>query len=427
MPATPTRPTAITTKLQTPSKSGSITPRRTVNSSLNSAASSASNLQSMASNTPLNSFNSRLFWPDMITLPENKWCFDVDNIINRLKDSESQSLSIKKNMEKCLIYFYNMKKKLKLFDHTYTASCILFFRYWYVYNLPPNIIDCIHLSQAILVTACKTMENNRPAESYVNSTCEFIAKDIYNGSNVNIDKLKWETKDRLVNNEKKILCQFGFDLNLDNPKEIIEEIFNGFYRFNRDFTLTDDFKKIFPKIIQEARNFIIQAITQPISLLFDGYTFIVISLIYCGLQYKTLIDKDFKFPKNFFKDRFPIILHSIDFEKKFQDYKLIEETFFDLKSNKKDKLSIKKEDIESLLQEDDDLEEDSSEQNPKDDPYSYEKIKSGIVKQELLDHTQERLNQMLQNTINESKKRTRNEPFAENDLLANKDIKRTKI
>ncbi|CAI7402469.1 CPS_collapsed_G0039160.mRNA.1.CDS.1 [Saccharomyces cerevisiae] len=142
------------------------------------------------------------------------------------------------------------------------------------------------------------MENNRPIEAYIKATCEFLMQNIPSlKSRTNIDKLKWEFRDKLVTNEKEILCLFGFDLNISNPKELIEEVFSGYYRFNRDHNLPENFKKAFPKILQESRNFMVQAVTQPVSLLCDGYTFIVLSLIYCGLEYKKLVDKDFRYPK----------------------------------------------------------------------------------------------------------------------------------
>lgn len=354
------------------------------------------------------SFNSRLLWPDMITLPTNKWYFTKDEVIERLNQNPAKVKEIKKNMELCLMYFYTMKKILKLFDHTYTASCILFFRYWYIYDIPFNLQECTHLSLAILVTACKTMENNRPMDNYIQATSEFIIKNIINvngkRTSVNQDKLKWEIKDKLINKEKEVLCKLGFDLNLKNPKELIEDIFGNFYKYNRDNTLPDDFKKIFPKIIQESRNFIIQAITQPISLLFNGYEFILIALIFCGIQYKKIVDPNFKFPKNFFKERFPIKFDPLSIETFFAEYKVIEDSFFDLKSNKSDKLLIKKEEIDSILQEDleegdKDIEQTSIENTS---IYDYDKIKSGIVHQDLLDATEKRLKEMYEKLESES-------------------------
>lgn len=348
------------------------------------------------------SYNSRLYWPDIINTPVNTWTFSCMDIIDKLDKNPQTAAEEKKNMEKCLMYFYTMKKKLNLFDHTYTAASILFYRFWFIYGLPGSLANCIHVSQAILITACKSMENNRPIDSYIKGTCEFINQIVHghrNGSN--IDKLKWEVRDKLVEYEKRVLNLFGFDINLDNPKEIIEYIFSGFYRYNRDYDLPDYFKESLPKILVEARSFIIQAVTQPVSLLCDGHSFLVLSLLYCGVQYKKLVNDKFKYPKDFFKDRFPIVVTAEKFEAYFTDYRLLEQNFFDLKSNKGDKLQITKSELDSILQETWDSSLDS-EDIP--DPYSYEIIKSGEVRQELLDHIEERVADYIQKMVATSEK-----------------------
>lgn len=343
-----------------------------------------------SSNTTKKVYNSRLYWPDIINTPENKWTFNCVEIIEKLDKNEQKATEEKKNMEKCLMYFYTMKKKLNLFDHTYTAASILFFRFWYVYGLPASLINCIHVSQAILVTACKTMENNRPIDAYIKATCEYINQMIYGNRNSgNIDKLKWEVRDKLVTYEQRILTHFGFDINIDNPKEIVEDIFSGFYRYNRDFELPNEFKEILPKLLIEVRSFIIQAVTQPVSLLCDGYSFLALAMLYCGIQYKKKVDKNFKYPANFFKERFPIEVDAEKFAAYFTDYRLLEQSFFDLKSNKGDKLQISVQEIESILQ------ESPREETVIGDPYSYERIESGEVQQELLDHIEERVNEYI--------------------------------
>lgn len=365
-------------------------------------------------------FNPRLLWPDMIRIPANPWTFTCKEVIEKLGTNPQATAEMKRYMEKCLIYFYTVKKKLNLLDHTYTAACILFFRYWYVYGLPPALMDCIHISQAILVTACKTMENNRPIDAYVKATCEFLAKDLGGlRSKQNMDKLRWDVRDRLVESEKAILCSFGFDLNIENPKELIEEMFSGYYRFNRDYDLPEEFKLVFPKILQEARNFIVQAVTQPVSLLCDGYTFIALSLIYCGLQFKKLVDKDFKFPPNFFSEKFPVVVTAQRFEEIFTDYRIIEENFFDLKSNKGDKLQISAADINSVIQEPEVSEEP---QTAAANPYDYELMKSGEVKQELIDHIEKRVQELFDRTVMEAKKRS-----SENPSEAEPAVKKAKV
>lgn len=369
------------------------------NGAVSSTTSNATNSNSTNAATP-KTFNSRLLWPDIIKTPENSWTFTCKEIIDRLGTDPHSAADTKKNMENCLMYFYTLKKKLNLFDHSYTAACILFFRYWYVYGLPPVYVDCIHMSQAILVSACKVMENNRPIDMYVKATAEFLSHSSNNRMQKNIDKLKWDVRDKLVTNEKKFMCLFGFDLNFENPKEIIEEIFSAYYRYNRDFDLPDEFTKVFPKILQQVRSFIVQAVTQPVSLLCDGYSFIALALIYCGLQYKNQVDKDFKFPKNFFKERFPISVTSKKMNELFTDYRILEDNFFNLKSNKGDKLQISVDDIDGIIDE-----ANGTEAERVADPYDYDLIKSGEVKQELLDHIEVRVRELFEKTIAENKKR----------------------
>lgn len=335
-------------------------------------------------------YNPRQYWPDVINTPTNIWSFSCGDIINKLDDNDQKAAEEKKNMEKCLMYFYTMKKKLNLFDHTYTAASILFYRFWFQYGLPGSLLNCIHVAHAILVTACKTMENNRPIDSYVKETCEFINKVVYGQKNAsNIDKLKWEVRDKLVTNEKRVLSHFGFDINIENPKELVEDIFSGFYRYNRDYDLPEEFRSILPKLLQEVRSFIVLAVTQPVSLLCDGYSFLALSLLYCGIQYKTHVNAEFKFPKNFFKERFPIMVTAEKFEAYFTDYRLLEQSFFDLKSNKGDKLLISRKDIESIIEEENGLTEEST------DPYSYETLKDGNIRPELMDHIEQRVEEYI--------------------------------
>ncbi|GCE98265.1 Bur2p [Zygosaccharomyces mellis] len=369
-----------------------------------------------AAPTSKKEYNTRLLWPDMIKTPDNTWTFSCKEIIEKLGTNPQATAELKRNMEKCLIYFYTVKKILGLFDHTYTASCILFFRYWYVYGLPPYLPDCIHIAQAILVTACKTVENNRPVDAYIKATCDYFIKET-TGLRVrqNMDKLKWDVRDRLISNEKRILCCFGFDLNLENPKELIEEMFSGFYRFNRDYNLPNEFKQIFPRILQEARNFLVQAVTQPVSLLCDGYSFVALALIYCGLQYKKSVDIKFQFPVNFFRDKFPVLVTAQRFGQFFNDYRVLEENFFDLKSNKREKLQISVQEIDELLNEEPSLDGEVS------NPYDSNLIKSGEVRQELKDHIHKRIREIYERTVAETKKRMSPENVA--DLEQNKKLK----
>lgn len=383
-------------------------------------------------------FNERLFWPDQIILPQNNWCFNHAQIIDKLytastKDDNTtpidknspQIVERKKIMEKCLLYFYQMKKKLNLMDHTYTAACIIYFRIWFIHNLPTSLFNCLQISQAILVTACKIMENNRPTDMYILSTCEFCFQFIPNlNVKYNMDKLKWEIKDNLIKNERKILILLAFDLNIDNPKIIIDNIFNSYHKFNRDLNLPQIFiNKQFPKILNDSRIFIVQAITQPISLLMNGFEFVILSLLFCGLQYKLNIDPNFKFPLNFFYDRFDnLILNPEKFANLFQSYKLLEDNFFQLKSNKNNLLSIDLNDIKSIIDEPSNTEmekqilnQDENEDNIDitknindtilNDTDNYNVLKNGIVSQELLDHTEAKINEFMNKIIldNENK------------------------
>lgn len=394
-------------------------------------------------------FNGRLFWPDQIQLPQNKWCFNHSEIINKLytinnKDDNSSTKVDKNNplinekkkvMEKCLLYFYQMKKKLNLMDHTYTAACIIYFRIWFVHGLPTSLFNCIQISQAILVTACKIMENNRPIDMYILSTCEFCFQFIPNlNVKYNMDKLKWEIKDNLIKNERKILILLGFDLNIDNPKIIIDNVFNSYHKFNRDLKLPQDFiNKQFPKILNESRIFIVQAITQPISLLMNGYEFVILSLLFCGLQYKSNVDSNFKFPSNFFYDRFHnLILEPAKYVEFFNSYKLIEDSFFQLKSNKNNLLLINLDDINSIIDEPlnaDDIKthkeeglnaqsnkllEDSFIDAYKDfdniilnDTDNYNDLRNGVVSQDLLDHTETKINELMNKIISESENKNK--------------------
>ncbi|SCU95777.1 LANO_0E11364g1_1 [Lachancea nothofagi CBS 11611] len=351
---------------------------------------SQTNINSPATTT--DGFNARTLWPDMIRTPTNKWVYTCKEIVDRLGTDPHIANELKRRMEKCLMYFYVMKKQLKLFDHTYTAACILFFRYWFVYGLPPTLTECIHLSQAMLVTACKTVENNRPIDVYVKGTSDFMLKDVPTSrGRQNVEKLRWELRDRLVACEKQVLCQLGFDLNLNNPKELIEEIFSGYFRYNRDFELSEEFTKALPKIIQDARNFIIQAGTQPVSLLCDGFTFTALSLVFCGLQFKKNMDSSFRFPKNFFSQRFPFKATPLQFVELLTDYRVLEDNFFDLKSNKGDKLQVSLEEMNNLIDED----EQSEESMEKDhNVFVYENIKDGIVREELLKSIEGRIEEL---------------------------------
>ncbi|SCU85372.1 LADA_0D07118g1_1 [Lachancea dasiensis] len=343
--------------------------------------------------TTLEGFNARILWPDMIKTPENKWVYSCKQIVDRLGSDPQAAAELKRRMEKCLMYFYVMKKQLKLFDHTYTAACILFFRYWFVYGLPPVLNECIHLSQALLVTACKTVENNRPIDAYVKGTCEFILKDAPSRARQNAEKLRWELRDKLVAYERQILCQMGFDLNLHNPKELIEEIFSGFFRYNRDHNMSEQFTKVLPKLIQDARNFIIQAGTQPVSLLCDGFTFTALALVFSGLKFKKSVDSNFKFPKNFFSERFPFPVTPLLFVELLTDYRVLEENFFDLKSNKGAELEVSIEEMRSLLEEDENAAKLSEETYC---VFPYEQMKDGVVKEELLKSIESRIHDLTE-------------------------------
>lgn len=151
----------------------------------------------------------------------------------------------------------------------------------------------------------------------------------------------------------------------------------------------------------------VQAVTQPVSLLCDGFTFIALSLIYCGLEYKKLVDKDFRYPKNFFKDRFPIEVTPDNFANIFTDYKLLEENFFNLKSNKGAKLQIDARMIHSVIDESINVENETSELS---DPFNYDLIKSGEVKEEFLNHIETRVADLLEKTKQESTKRKAKDP-----------------
>lgn len=341
-------------------------------------------------------FSPRTLWPDIIKCPQNSWVCGCDEIVARLGADEGTIQNSKKTMEKCLIYFHKMRKELKLFDHTYTAACLLFYRYWFKYDLPRSLPECIHLSHAILVTACKTMENNRPTDQYIKSTCDFLFKDVSENlaQRSNIEKLKWEVRDQLVAHEKKVLCRLGFDFALDNAKELLEEIFSGYYRHVRDSDMDENFKAIFPAILQEARNFIIQTGTQPITLLCDGYSLVAASLVYSGATFRKTKDEAFRFPANFFRNRFPVSVDPDSMERLFSDYRTIEKRFFDLKNNKGDSLIISSQEISAII--DEDYEEEPS------NPYDYSNFKDGEAGEELLGYTERKVEELINRVILES-------------------------
>lgn len=354
-------------------------------------------------------FNPRNLWPDIIKCPKNEWTFEYTDIIKRLGTDEEKIQLTKKRMEKCLMYFHKLRKEMKLFDHTYTAACILFYRYWYKYDLPPTIPQCIHLAQAILVTACKTMENNRPTDHYIKATCDFMMKDgpSPTGQKLNVEKLKWEVRDQLVSYEKKVLCQLGFDLDIDNPKELIEEIFSGYYRHVRDTDIDASLREIFPVILQEARNFIIQTGTQPISLLCDGYTLVALALIFAGVTFQKNKEPGFSFPHNFFRRRFPVIITSEIIASLFSHYQQLEKAFFDLKSNKNSALSITVDEIDKVIDEDKQLDPEPF------NPYDYDIIKEGEVNEELLNYTERKIEELSNRIMSERSIKRPSEPPAE--------------
>ncbi|KAH3902088.1 Bur2p SCDLUD_001901 [Saccharomycodes ludwigii] len=347
-------------------------------------------------------FISRTLWPDIIQTPQNKWIYTCAEIIGHLNKSPNSS-NIKKKMERCLAYFYQMKKILSLMDHTYTAACILFFRYWILYELPPTIPECIYLSQTILVTACKISENNRPIQAYVKATSEYfnggsnnnVASD-YKKKQQQIEKMKWEIRDRLVANEKLFLCKIGFDICIENPKFLLEQIFNDFYRYTRDADDFDDyFKHVFPRILQECRAFIVQAETHPVSLLCDGYQFVQLGLIWCGVQYKKR-HEEFKFPKNFFQKRFPKRIDVVQMSDLFHNYLKLENAFLSLRSNKGGLLSVSSEEIKRII---DETEEESGDSNNEDEisdvnfnlDFYYNQVKNGEENEAYLSYMEDRI------------------------------------
>lgn len=349
-------------------------------------------------------FNQRTLWPDRVILPHNKWTFTRSQVVGKLAQDMEVMPDTKKVMEKCLMYFYLMKKSLALFDHTYTCACILFFRYWFIHGIPPNLVDAIHLSQALLITACKIEENNRSADTYVKSTFDYLLQIVpAMRGRTNIDKVKWEIRDRMVVEEKNVLCAFGFDFDVENPKDLIEDMFSGFYRYNRDYGFDQSFTDVFPKILIEVRAFLVQAVTQPVSLICDGYNFIALSLLYCGVQYKKLVDPNFRYPRNFFRDRFPITISAKKYESLFNDYRILEDQFFDLKSNKGIKLQISGLDIEAITDEDVwNVDETVFEPHVL---LSHEEIEKGEVKAEYLEHLEKRVNDLIEKTIEMSEKK----------------------
>lgn len=160
-------------------------------------------------------------------------------------------------------------------------------------------------------------------------------------------------------------------------------------------------------ILQEARNFIIQTGTQPISLLCDGYTLVALALIFAGVTFQKNKEPGFSFPHNFFRSRFPVIITSEIIASLFSHYQQLEKAFFDLKSNKNSALSITVDEIDKVIDEDRQLDPEPF------NPYDYDIIKEGEVNEELLNYTERKIEELSNRIMSERSIKRPSEPPAE--------------
>ena len=63
-----------------------------INEALHSPSGSSTNIAKKV-------YNSRLYWPDIINIPKNKWTFNCMEIIEKLDKNEQKATEEKKNME----------------------------------------------------------------------------------------------------------------------------------------------------------------------------------------------------------------------------------------------------------------------------------------------------------------------------------------
>ncbi|XBW36399.1 hypothetical protein QEN19_001979 [Hanseniaspora menglaensis] len=317
-------------------------------------------------NTPNARFNQSLLWPSIIKLPENKWIFRIETILENLNKNGNHK-KIRSFIKYCIEFLYNCKKDLSLQDHTFTCMTLLFYRYWMLEgsdNLIKLDLDSLgRLILVIIITSCKTMENHRKVNQYVEVVVSKSNPTVK--SMTVLDKKKWHLRENLLNDEMDFLAKMKFDLNIVNAKNVLDEFYGFYAKYNidsNDEIMKNDllFKSQFSLLIKDCKGFITNSMTQPISLICDGYDFVQYSLIFSAFNFNQQNklnpsdDKYFKFTPNFFSRKFKNVLSPKQLIYICETQFLLEKNFLSNKTNKGDQLLKLTEDtIETLLDETD--------------------------------------------------------------------------
>lgn len=318
-------------------------------------------------NTPQERFNQSLLWPPVIKLPENDWTFDISEILNNLNKNNDYKKT-RSFIKYCVEFLYNCKKDLKLQDHTFTCMTLFFYRYWMLEGSDTLLkLDMDSLSLLLLViviTSCKTMENHRKVNQYVEV---LVARSNPTVKSMTVlDKKKWKLRENLLNNEMQFLAKIKFDLNVINAKSVLDEFYGFYTKYNVDNSdpfMRDDvkFKAQFSLVIKDCKFFITNALTQPMSLLCDGYDFVQYSLVFSAFNFNksnNLEPKDekyFKFSPNFFNRKFAKVLTPKELVYIAECQYVLEKNFLHNKTNKGELLLEMTEDIVNDLLDETDL------------------------------------------------------------------------
>lgn len=297
-------------------------------------------------NTPQARFNQGLLWPPIIKLPENEWIFNVFDVLSNLEVNK-ETKKTKSFIKYCVEFLYNCKRDLNLQDHTFTCMTLFFYRYWMLegsealINLDMDKLCLLLL--VIVITACKTMENHRKVNQYVEVV---VARGNPTVKSMTVlDKKKWKLRENLLNDEMQFLAKVKFDLNVINPKTVLDDFYGFYSKYNvdnSDLLMKEDakFKSQFSAIIKECKAFITNCHTQPMSLICDGYDFVQYALVFCAFNYNKMNkaqpgdDSFFKFSPNFFKRKFERVLTAREIIYIAECQFVLERNFLNNKTNK---------------------------------------------------------------------------------------------
>lgn len=317
-------------------------------------------------NTPQARFNQSLLWPPIIKLPENEWIFNVFDVLANL-DVNKETKKIRSFIKYCVEFLYNCKRDLNLQDHTFTCMTLFFYRYWMLegsealINLDMDALCLLLL--VIVITSCKTMENHRKVNQYVEVV---VARGNPTVKSMTVlDKKKWKLRENLLNDEMQFLAKIKFDLNVINPKTVLDDFYGFYSKYNvdnSDLLMKDDvkFKGQFSAIIKDCKAFITNCHTQPMSLICDGYDFVQYALVFCAFNYNKLNkaqpsdDSFFKFSPNFFKRKFEKVLTAKEIVYIAECQYVLERNFLNNKTNKGEiLLELSEEVFQTLLDQSD--------------------------------------------------------------------------